>query len=129
VGACIGLVVELLGISTLPFSIGLYLGIATNLAIFAGGALAWLLSRWLKPKDWQEAEARGVLFSSGIIAGDALMGIALAFVAMSGAGAALALREPGEAPWEDAWTLAVYLVLAVCVCLWTLRRDRKISAG
>ncbi|MBI4370168.1 MAG: oligopeptide transporter, OPT family [Elusimicrobia bacterium] len=112
IGAMLSAVVELLGISSLAFAIGLYLGIATNAAIMAGG-LVWLVSKKISgARHWGETEQRGILLTSGIIAGDALMGIALAFLTMTGWGAALELRAFTEAHWEDYLTLGIFLALA-----------------
>jgi putative OPT family oligopeptide transporter len=78
-GAGIGLVVELCGLSALAFSIGLYLPIATWPPIFVGGLLAWIVSR----RRGGEAEhERGTLFASGLVAGDALMGIGISMLAV-----------------------------------------------
>ncbi len=82
-GAAIGLVCELCGLSALAFSIGLYLPISTWPPIFVGGLIAWLVARkkgTAAQKDhWSE---RGTLFASGLVAGDALMGIAISILAV-----------------------------------------------
>jgi putative OPT family oligopeptide transporter len=78
-GAGIGLVVELLGMSALAFSIGLYLPIATWPPIFVGGLVSWLVRR---RHGEGEAHEKGTLFASGLVAGDALMGIAISMLAV-----------------------------------------------
>jgi uncharacterized oligopeptide transporter (OPT) family protein len=77
-GAGIGLVVELCGLSALAFSIGLYLPLTNWPMIALGGALAWLVAR-RRGGETREDDP-GSLFSSGLIAGEALMGIGLAFI-------------------------------------------------
>ncbi|MFI5348596.1 MAG: OPT family oligopeptide transporter [Elusimicrobiota bacterium] len=77
-GAGIGLVVELCGLSALAFSIGLYLPLTNWPMIALGGALAWLIAR-RRGGETREDDP-GSLFSSGLIAGEALMGIGLAFL-------------------------------------------------
>lgn len=81
VGAMIALAVELLGIASLPFAIGLYLPLSLSTPIMAGGLIAWAMSK--SSKDKKEADARsmrGILFSSGMVAGDALIGVGTAFL-------------------------------------------------
>lgn len=80
VGALIGLAVELMGIHALAFAIGLYLPIATTSCIFFGGVVSFFIHR-KQEENWSE---KGVLFASGMVAGDALMGILVALFAILG---------------------------------------------
>lgn len=80
-GAMIGIVVELMGIRALPFAIGLYLPMGTTLAIAIGGILSWAVR--LISKDPRSNE-RGILIGSGLIAGDALTGVLIAFLTVTG---------------------------------------------
>jgi putative OPT family oligopeptide transporter len=78
-GVSLALVLELCGISALPFAVGVYLPISASAPIFVGGIIRYLVDR--KQKNTTEAEAEtgpGVLFSSGLIAGGAIAGILLA---------------------------------------------------
>jgi len=77
IGMFIGIVVELLGISSLPFAIGLYLPFSLSAPIMMGGALAWVVGLLSKQKE----NEKGILFASGLVAGDALMGIIIALLA------------------------------------------------
>lgn len=79
-GVALALVLELCGISALPFAVGVYLPISASTPIFVGGLVRWLVER-KKKASASEAEAEtgpGVLFSSGLIAGGAIAGILLA---------------------------------------------------
>lgn len=79
-GMSIALFIELLGISSLAFAIGLYLPMSTTMPIFVGGVVHWLVQQRKKfNKEESELES-GALFSSGLIAGGALMGILIAFL-------------------------------------------------
>lgn len=91
-GAGIGLVAELCGISALALSIGLYLPITNWPMIMLGGVLAWWVAR-KKGAAAEESDA-GSLYASGLIAGDALMGIILAAFTVVGWGAKLQMRDP-----------------------------------
>ena len=78
-GVALALVLELCGISALPFAVGVYLPISASSPIFIGGIVRYLVDR--KKGHESEAEAEtgtGVLFSSGLIAGGAIAGILLA---------------------------------------------------
>lgn len=78
-GVALALVLELCGISALPFAVGVYLPISASTPIFVGGLVRWLVERKQKPATDAEAETgSGVLFSSGLIAGGAIAGILLA---------------------------------------------------
>ncbi len=79
-GVALALVLELCGISALPFAVGVYLPISASTPIFVGGLVRWLVERKKKaPASEAEAETGpGVLFSSGLIAGGAIAGILLA---------------------------------------------------
>jgi putative OPT family oligopeptide transporter len=81
VGGMVALAVELLGIQSLPFAIGLYLPLSLSTPIMAGGLIAWALGRSSKNAKENEARnMRGILFSSGMVAGDALIGVFTAFM-------------------------------------------------
>lgn len=80
IGMAISLFAELLGVSTLAFAIGLYLPLATTTPIFIGGLIHWFVKR-KKPIYSEDSEMEsGVLYSSGLIAGGALMGIVVALL-------------------------------------------------
>lgn len=82
-GVGIGLVVELLGIQILPFAVGLYLPIHLSTPIMLGGIIRGILDRKKTDKALlDEKRESGVLFSSGLIAGEGLIGIFLAALAI-----------------------------------------------
>jgi putative OPT family oligopeptide transporter len=81
-GMFLAIIMELVGVSSLPFAVGLYLPIHTSAGIFVGGVVRWLVDR--KRKDVSEAEAEfspGVLMASGLIAGGAIAGVVQAIIA------------------------------------------------
>jgi hypothetical protein len=91
-GAMISVVLELCGIGSLPFAVGVYLPISSSTPIFAGGVVRWLVDRRARTRSAarklseQELSAEsdkspGVLLASGYIAGGAIAGIVIAFVA------------------------------------------------
>ncbi|SHK67977.1 putative oligopeptide transporter, OPT family [Clostridium cavendishii DSM 21758] len=86
VGAALGIVIELLGLPVLPVALGIYLPISLSSAILIGGIIRLVVEKQFKAKDElrkQKIEL-GVLFSSGLVAGDALVGILVAGLTAGG---------------------------------------------
>ena len=78
IGIFIAVTVEVLGIPVLPVAIGLYLPLELSSTIMLGGII-----RYFSDKKKKESEAgAGVLFCSGMIAGEGLVGILLAILAV-----------------------------------------------
>ena len=88
VGAFIAIVVEILGIPVLPFAIGLYLPIHLSTPMMVGGLVKMIIEKKknLGEKEKKTAGSNGILFSSGLIAGEGLVGILLAILAIIPAG-------------------------------------------
>ncbi len=91
-GVMIAVVLEMSGIPSLAFAVGVYLPLSSSSPIFSGGAIRWLVDRARRKKlaahklteDQLAAEAdrsSGVLLASGYIAGGAIAGIIIAFIA------------------------------------------------
>lgn len=82
IGAFIAIVVEILGIPVLPFAIGLYLPIHLSTPMMVGGLVKLVVEKKknASEKEKKDADANGILFSSGLIAGEGLVGILLAFL-------------------------------------------------
>lgn len=79
IGIFAAVVVEILGIPVLPVAIGLYLPLELSSTIMIGGII-----RHFADKKNKESEAgAGVLFCSGMIAGEGLVGILLAILAVA----------------------------------------------
>lgn len=82
-GVFIGIVVELLGVQVLPFAVGLYLPIHLSTPIMLGGIIRGMLDRRKEDEHIiKEKVDGGILFSSGLIAGEGLIGIFLAVLAI-----------------------------------------------
>jgi putative OPT family oligopeptide transporter len=133
-GVALGLVVEVMGVSALAFAIGLYLPLETSSSLIVGGLVAGAAARWSPGGEPAEPRIeRGTLFASGLVAGDALVGLLVTVAALarnSGENAPFALRALGDAPWEVAATVVPFLLL-IAGLLWALfaRQNRAPSAG
>ena len=84
IGVFIALVIELLGISVLPVAIGLYLPLELSATIMIGGLIRHFVDKKSKDKDKDNEASGGILFCSGLIAGEGLVGILLAIFAVVG---------------------------------------------
>jgi len=91
-GVMIAIVLEMSGIPSLAFAVGVYLPLSSSSPIFIGGMIRWLVDKYIakkfKDKDLTEEQlvaegdkSAGVLMASGYIAGGALAGIVVAFIA------------------------------------------------
>jgi putative OPT family oligopeptide transporter len=91
-GVMIAIVLEMSGIPSLAFAVGVYLPLSSSSPIFLGGMIRWLVDKYLrvkfKDKNLTEEEfvaetdkSPGVLMASGYIAGGALAAVFIAFFA------------------------------------------------
>lgn len=130
-GVAISIVLELAGVPSLPFAVGVYLPLSSSTPIFVGGVIRWLADRLARRSEAESEMSPGVLVSSGYIAGG-VIGVIL--------GIWLTL-EPGRA---ERWNLGTRLlgsyaesnlvaVLAFCVLVAMLlfigSRKSKESTG
>jgi len=140
-GAMIAVVLEMSGIPSLAFAVGVYLPLASSSPIFIGGMVRWLVDRYLKVKfrhkNLSEMEltaegdkSPGVLLASGYIAGGAITGIVIAAKEMVGPLAAIGHRIEQwqtahnpflSGPYADLLALIPFMVL--CVLLYLVGRD------
>lgn len=83
-GAGIAIAIEILGIPVLPFAIGLYLPIHLSAGIMAGGLVRLYFEKKKKISEEKRKDSieRGILYTSGLIAGEGLVGILLAVFAI-----------------------------------------------
>ena len=78
IGVFLALTMELLGVSSLPFAVGLYLPMSSTAPIMAGGIIRAVVERKLRGAGTEAEFPPGVLMSSGLIAGAAITGVVLA---------------------------------------------------
>ncbi|HOD67059.1 MAG TPA: oligopeptide transporter, OPT family [candidate division Zixibacteria bacterium] len=103
IGVFLALMMELVGISSLPFAVGLYLPLSSSAPIMAGGLIRGIVDRKRKSNSAEAEFSPGVLMSSGFIAGAAIMGIVVA--GLTGFGLDKAINGSGwshylsEADW------------------------------
>ena len=121
IGVFIAVAVEIVGIPVLPFSIGLYLPIHLSTAIMVGG----LLRQFYERKKNERYVQDGILFSSGLIAGEGLIGILLAVTAVLGVSAKFDLSGRGIS-LGAAGSLAAFLILLV-IMICVIKKQEKME--
>lgn len=127
-GAGIGAVVLLLdaalrerGSSTrlhlMPIAVGMYLPLGLSVPILVGGAIEVWTRRARAPATDPGAEG-GILFASGAVAGEALVGVAIALLVALGV---------GRLEWAGQWQVSggVVLALAILYAFWRAVRDSR----
>lgn len=115
-GILIGLIMAILRVPVLSFALGLYLPLSLSAATMIGGLVRGYVNR----KDATEAaQERGILLSSGLIGGDACVGIIIALLTVLGV-------VPPDAPgfFSDWASLCTYVLLGVGLALFTLRKAK-----
>jgi hypothetical protein len=142
-GVMIAIVLEMSGIPSLAFAVGVYLPLSSSSPIFIGGLVRWLVDRHLRKKLAKENlteeelvaegdKSPGVLMASGYIAGGAIAGIAIAILALSLADFNDRNQKWMEAnnpffggPYADLLSLLPFAVL--CVLLYLAGREVILS--
>jgi putative OPT family oligopeptide transporter len=116
-GAAIAIVMQLCGVPALAFAVGVYLPLSTSMPIFIGGMIKYLVDRAVSKKKKaveEDDSGPGILYSSGLIAGGSIGGIALALSAVKGDFATkidLSSRFPAMAT-SALFAVAIFAVLA-----------------
>ncbi|HEX8176307.1 MAG TPA: oligopeptide transporter, OPT family [Pyrinomonadaceae bacterium] len=109
-GVFIAVVLELSGIPSLAFAVGVYLPISVSAPIFVGGMIRWAVDKYLRRKFANKKmteeqlvaegdKSQGVLLASGYIAGGTLAGVVYAFLNLSDS---VAARLRGYEEWSTA---------------------------
>jgi putative OPT family oligopeptide transporter len=112
IGIFLALVMELVGVSSLPFAVGLYLPISASMPIMAGGVIRTLVDKKRKTTATEAEFSPGVLMSSGFIAGGAIMGVCLAGLAGAELDSSLNLSSYiGSLAEADWWAIIPFAVL------------------
>lgn len=79
IGAAIAVICELFKIPSLPFAVGVYLPVKTTMAVFLGGLLRYFMEkRASSSEEKDERREKGILFGSGLVGGEGLLGVGIA---------------------------------------------------
>jgi putative OPT family oligopeptide transporter len=131
IGAAFGVALILCGArAPMLIAVGMYLPFDTTSAIFAGGmlkALADRISRRFSEAEKARVEEKGTLVASGLIAGEAIVGILLAVLFVSGVPSIASLvtgsdQAPLSLPWRSWLSVAGFASLAYALVRIPARR-------
>ncbi len=144
-GVMIAIVLELSGIPSLAFAVGVYLPLSSTSPILVGGIIRWSVDRWIARKHAglnlteeqlvaEGDKSPGVLMASGYIAGGAIAGIIIAFLAgvpfMANLNQSIndfSERNPMfSGPNADLWSMIPFIGLIVL--LWMTGREKILAA-
>jgi putative OPT family oligopeptide transporter len=127
IGVGIAVLAELARINSLAFAVGVYLPVSTMVPVFLGGLLRLVLQRTsADPHEQESRREQGVLFGSGLVGGEGLLGVGIAIAAGYAA-------SRGVEPWsigpEWAGSLGPWLALAAFLLLvgvfWKVATERS----
>ncbi|HZH75597.1 MAG TPA: oligopeptide transporter, OPT family [Archangium sp.] len=131
VGVFIALMLELCGVSSLPFAVGVYLPISSSAPIFVGGLVRYVVDQVRGGNAAESEFSPGTLLSSGYIAGGAIAGVLIAFLEIVSEGTwTRAIDIPGQlgdTPFSrflqdsDLWGLGFFLALTAMLLVTGLR--------
>ena len=129
IGAIIAVVVEIVGIPVLPFAIGVYLPVQLNACIMVGGLVRMFFDRMKESEKKKTIISNGILFCSGMIAGEGLVGILLAVLAVFNVGAMLDLSGVlNLPPWaSNIGSLVVFALVILSLLKFSLWKKEKKS--
>ncbi len=128
IGVVVAIIIEVLGIPVLPFAIGVYLPVQLNACIMVGGLVRLAFEKMKKEeKEKKEIISDGILFCSGMIAGEGLVGILLAFLAVFGVGEMIDISGKLNLPTAVAnvGSLVVFALVILSLCKFSLWKKRK----
>jgi putative OPT family oligopeptide transporter len=144
-GVMIAVVLEMSGIPSLAFAVGVYLPISSSSPILIGGLIRWAVDRWIAKKHEGQNlteeqlvaegdKSPGVLMASGYIAGGAIAGIIIAFLAgvpfMAGFNERIGAASEGNPFYAgpNADVLALIPFIIIIAVLYLTGREKILAA-
>ena len=128
IGVFLAIVVEILRIPVLPFAIGVYLPVQLNACIMVGGLIRLVFDK-MKKKEEEKKEiiSNGILYCSGMIAGEGLMGIILALLAIFGLNQVIDLSSVLNLPATVSYigSLVLFGIVILTLLKFTIWKKKK----
>lgn len=125
IGVFIAVAIEILGIPVLPVAIGLYLPLELSTTIMIGGILRWFVDKKSDDKNKDSEASSGILFCSGLIAGEGLVGILLAILAVVGVDAKFDLSSKLDTGVIGGIVLTIIMILCVLKFAVGKKKEKK----
>lgn len=118
-GVFIAIAVEILKVPVMPFAVGMYLPFSLSAGIMAGGAVRFIVERVKGSEKEKKARTdRGVLFTSGLIAGEGIIGILLAVLTV------LNVNLPAIFTLPQIMSLVIFVLLLAGIGWLCLKKDK-----
>ena len=126
IGVFVAVMAEILKVPVMPFAVGMYLPFSLSAGIMAGGVVRFIVEK-IKGSDAEKKERgdRGVLFTSGLIAGEGIMGIVLAVLAVLKVDSVINLSEKFDFTTPQPVSLVVFILLLIYLYTRCMKKDRK----
>ena len=126
IGVFVAVMAEILKVPVMPFAVGMYLPFSLSAGIMAGGVVRFIVEK-IKGSDAEKKERgdRGVLFTSGLIAGEGIMGIVLAVLAVLKVDSVINLSEKFGFTTPQPVSLVVFILLLIYLYTRCMKKDRK----
>jgi putative OPT family oligopeptide transporter len=119
IGIIIGIVIISMKLPAMPVAVGIYLPFTTSCTIFLGGFLNFLIRKFfLKNKSLDLIKSSindGILFSSGLIAGEALVGIIIAALIITGINGIHLINS-------TYFSLIAFIILGICIVISCIKK-------
>ncbi len=128
IGVFTAIIVEILGIPVLPFAIGVYLPVQLNACIMVGGIVRLVFDKMKKEeKEKEKIISDGILFCSGMIAGEGLVGILLALLAVAGVDKMFDISGLLNlaTPWAEIGSLVVFALVVLSLLKFSVWKKAK----
>lgn len=126
IGVFVAVIAEITGIPVLPFAIGVYLPVQLNACIMVGGLIRLMLEKNKKKENVKsDIIGDGVLFCSGMIAGEGLVGILLAVFAVLGIGQTIDLCAYVSAPVANIGAVVLFALIICSLLKFSVWKKRK----
>ena len=121
VGVCLAIGLEILRIPVMPFAIGLYLPIYLNATIMIGGVVRMFMDgrKKVDAKTKESQVTNGTLYCAGMIAGEGLVGIFLAILAVAG------VTIPSFISFGNIGGVVIMALMILCLLKFSLWNKRK----
>lgn len=124
VGLIFGVAIFAIGLPVLPFALGLYLPLDLSMGVLAGGIIRTIIEKYSRSESEKKSKVeRGVLIASGLIAGDAIIGVIIAFFAYLQIDISFLKNAPfANSNW---FALAMFLLLALITYRYTISGQKQ----
>lgn len=123
IGVFLALGLEILGVPVMPFAIGLYLPFYINATIMVGGLVRMFMDNRKKVSEEKKEKqtTNGTLFCAGMIAGEGLVGIVLALLAVAG----VSMDLSGKVYLGNAGGLVLMAAMVLCLVLFSMGKKHE----